>query len=135
MPEENDLESAIDRNAAEESLDTPVCEFPAIAVPFALSYNKNNLHLKQVKRTAHVAMYAVYLPEGGDVTGYEVWKIRIRPARMAFGKMQLAKEWEPSNEDFGTWAWSWLTLAQAAKCFAEKEAESQKAAMAAGRKK
>ena len=81
--------------------------------------NKNNLFYEQMKRTPYVAMYALRLAEGGQIAGYEVFRIRVDKACVAFGKMKPEKEHFPGNEEFGRFAWSWLTIEQAEKCFSE----------------
>lgn len=66
-----------------------------------------------------VAMYSLKLGEGGQIAGYEVFRIKVDKPCMAFGKMQPEKEHFPGNEEFGSFAWSWLTLEQAEQCFSK----------------
>jgi len=48
---------------------------------------------------------------------YEVFLLKIRPAKVIFGKSYPAREVFPGNEDFGKWAWSCFKYEQALKRF------------------
>lgn len=88
-----------------------------LELPKAL--NKNGLLYEQVKRTPCAAMYALRSVDGCQVVGYEVFRIKVDPAQHAFGKDYPEKEHFPGNEEFGSSAWSWLTIEQAEKCFSD----------------
>ena len=48
---------------------------------------------------------------------YEVFLIKVRPARKVFANFSPEHEKFPGNEDFGKWAWSCFTYEQALKRF------------------
>jgi hypothetical protein len=89
--------------------------------PLPETIAKNNLFLRQVKRTDRVAMYSVHEAPTKPVCCFEVWQVKIAPAQTAnfAGKRVSLPEREriPTNESFGSWAWSWATRAQAETCF------------------
>ena len=94
---------------------------PLEARPIPEAFTANGLRLSLVKREGDVAMYAVRLPGDAAVCGYEVHRVRVRPARVTriAGK---AVEWPrreilACNEEFGKWGWSCLTEAQAGGAF------------------
>ncbi len=80
-----------------------------------IAIKMNGLYLKQAKRTEKVALYSVHLSENDNPCGYEVWIINIAPNEKIFGKEYPEREKPPSNEDFGSTAWSWKTLELAEK--------------------
>ena len=92
------------------------------------SFKKNGCFLEQVKRTEKTALYAVKGSSTGPTIGYEVWKITIDPPAEVFGKQYPEKEHAPSNEEFGSLAWSWCSLVQAEKCFDELESAPEREA-------
>jgi hypothetical protein len=89
--------------------------------PLPETIAKNNLFLRQVKRTDRVAIYSVRETATKPICSYEVWLVKIAPAQTATfaGKRVSLPERErvPTNESFGSWAWSWATRAQAESCF------------------
>jgi hypothetical protein len=95
--------------------------------PLPESIHKNNLFLRQLKRTDHIAMYSVHLSPDSQVCGYEVFLVRTAKAEQSIIKgktiSQPDRELFPNNEAFGTWAWSWATRDQAERCWSQIEAE------------
>jgi hypothetical protein len=65
-----------------------------------------NRTLKQIKRQGQVALYALCGPQG-SLYGYELIVVKIRKAGKVFGKSYPEREAYPSNEDWGSLAWSY----------------------------
>lgn len=65
-----------------------------------------NRTLKQIKRQGKVALYELY---GANemLYGFEVIVVKIRKAEHSFGKDYPEREVYPSNEDWGSFAWSY----------------------------
>ena len=87
-----------------------------------LEYSANHLYYRQVQRNEKLAMYAVCLDaEDKRITGYEIFEIKTRQPRERTidGKTfkTFWKEAFPGNEDFGVFAFSWLTREQAENSF------------------
>lgn len=78
---------------------------------------KNGMTLKQIKRNDKKALYSVTMGDEGPIVGYEVWNIVVRPAEEAFGKSYPDRESPPSNEDFGSTAWSFSSRERAEQLF------------------
>jgi hypothetical protein len=72
---------------------------------------KTELHvqdrtLKQIKHQGSVALYELHGPQG-ILYGLEVIVIRIRRAEELFGRSYPQREVYPSNEEWGTYGWSY----------------------------
>lgn len=64
-------------------------------------------------RNEFVALYRVTSIDTNRVVGYEVWKVRVAKEREMFGRVIEEHEIKPTDEDFGTYAWSfdsWVEL-------------------------
>lgn len=72
---------------------------------------KNGLTYTQVLRNGRSAIYQVQVTQ--ELTYYEVFWIRRRPIKELFGKIIPEREVFPSNEEFGTRAWTYPDLGQA----------------------
>lgn len=92
------------------------------------TFNKNGLCHELIKREGNIALYIQSFIEGGT-SGYEIHKVVIStPTNAKYeqpdGTIKVveypAKEKLASNEEFGRYGWSCLTLAQAQKLFDEK---------------
>jgi hypothetical protein len=92
------------------------------------TFNKNGLSHELIKREGNIALYVQSFPEGG-ISGYEVHKIIISTPSIAkyeqpdgtFKEIKYpAKEKLASNEEFGRYGWSCLTLAQAETVFKQQ---------------
>lgn len=70
-----------------------------------------------VKRTDKVAMYLLRNVPGGNITGYETFLIMVDKEATKFGRDYPEREHFPSNEEFGTIAWSWISLEKAESDF------------------
>ena len=91
-----------------------------------VSLKKNGMILEQVKRSERTAMYRVIMgSETGPTVGYEIWKITVDQPKKIFDREYPEMEHAPSNEDFGTLGFSWSSLEQAEKCYAEMEARKE----------
>jgi len=64
---------------------------------------KNGFNYKLLKRTEKFAMYSQW--DGDKLIGYEIFKIKIQPAKTVLNKDFPEKERFPNNEAFGYWAW------------------------------
>lgn len=80
-----------------------------------LSFRKNGFDYQLVQQNDKVAIYSQN--KFGRTFGWEVHKVRFLAERIAkFGnlvKVLTYKYRVPSNEDFGTYAWSFATLEKA----------------------
>lgn len=70
---------------------------------------KNNCFYRQVCRSGRTAMYSLSYSENGQIVEFDVFKIRIDPAIVLHGNDVPEREHFPSNEDFGSIAWSFTT--------------------------
>ena len=79
-----------------------------------LETKKNGCILKQVKRTDKTALYSTSScnesTKKWQVTGYEVFRIKIAPERFLAGIVMPERESMPSNEQFGRIAWTYDKL-------------------------
>jgi len=74
---------------------------PAPMRPLPLTLKNHGHLMRQVKRTASVAMYT----KGG---GFEVIRIRIYPGGIMFGQQVEAHEVYPGDEMFGSFGWYYI---------------------------
>lgn len=88
-------------------------------ISLPLTFNKNRCFYKQVIRTENVAMCSLSYSAKGAPVGFEVFMVRIQPAGKAFGKDIPEHEHIPSNEEFGSTAWSYTTRETAMQKFDE----------------
>ena len=81
--------------------------------------SKNGFAYKCVQRAQKKALYAQY--HENTLIGFEVFKIRLRGTQFShiLNKSLPPAERFPSNEDFGKTAWSFRTLQDAMKKYAE----------------
>jgi hypothetical protein len=95
-------------------------------ITLPLTKSKNGCYYTQIHRTARTALYSLAYSPKGKVIGFEVFKIRIAPARtLPNGVPVPEQEHFPSNEEFGKIAWSFTTQRTAMKKFEELEANSK----------
>ena len=83
---------------------------------------KNGFEYRLVKRTDEKAIYSQHTPLG-DLIAYEVFKTRLskpHPKSVEDLKNFDLVEIFPSDEEFGTRAWTYSNLGQAEKAFASK---------------
>ena len=71
-------------------------------------------------RNEFVALYRVTSIEANRVVGYEVWKIRIAKESEMFGRVIEEHEIIPTDEDFGTYAWSFDSYGTAVEWYENK---------------
>ena len=83
---------------------------------------KNGFNYTQVLRGERSCIYEQMVCEEKDIKYYEVFLIRVRPQRTAFGKEFPAKERFPNDEAFGKWAWTFRSYEDAKWRFDELEA-------------
>lgn len=81
--------------------------------PMPLTFAKNTFHYEQVLRDGQIAIYKQRLRPGVGCLAFEVIRIKQVPEATMFGKVIEAHEAGPSNEDFGTFGWSYPTLERA----------------------
>ena len=74
---------------------------------------KNTFYYEQVKRYGNIAIYKQRLRKGEGGLAYEIFHVREREEMELFGNICPAAEYGPSNEDFGSQAWSMPTLSRA----------------------
>jgi hypothetical protein len=74
---------------------------------------KNGFYYEQVRRHANVVIYKQRLRKGEGGLAYEVFHVREREEMELFGNICPAAEYGPSNEDFGSQAFSYPNLARA----------------------
>lgn len=72
---------------------------------------KNGFRYTLVLRNGRSAIYRQEVTP--TLTHYEVFQIRVKPEKELFGKTIPEREVFPSNEDFGTRAWTYPDLGQA----------------------
>ena len=65
---------------------------------------KNGYDYEQLKRGTRSCIYKQIIP--GAPLQYEVFRIKVKKARIVKGNEIPAKEWFPHDEAFGLWAWS-----------------------------
>lgn len=74
---------------------------------------KNGFQFTQIERNDTAAIYRQHRGSIVSTVAFEVWKIRIAPEGDVFGKHYPEREVPPSNEDFGTWGWTFGTIEDA----------------------
>ena len=74
---------------------------------------KNGFYYEPLKRIGNIAIYKQRLRKGEGGLAYEVFHIREREEMELFGNICPAAEYGPSNEDFGSRAFSYPSLARA----------------------
>ena len=77
----------------------------------SLQIRKNGFNYTQVVRTVRKAIYRQDVSP--NVVYFEVFLIRTRPERTVNGKLILAGESFPADEDFGKTAWSFRSYEKA----------------------
>jgi hypothetical protein len=80
-------------------------------ISLPLSLRKNGFNYTQVCRGERSCIYAQRVRQ--KQIAHEVFIVQTRSERYILGKIILAKEKFPSNEDFGKTAWTTWTLEQA----------------------
>ena len=83
-------------------------------VQLPIRFEKNGFLYWQICRTDIAAIYEQKAISGNSIY-YEVWVIRSRPQRIFGGKVLPACERSPSNEDWGTYGWTFYDLPSARK--------------------
>ena len=109
---------------------TTVSDSTIRALPLRLA--RRGCWYEQVQRGALAAIYSLRYDQRGPIIGYDVMKLRVRPASR-FGDREItAHEVWPSDEDHGRTAWSVTTLAQAQRRFAMLEGAQATGGMVIG---
>ena len=92
---------------------------------------KNGNDYTQIKRGKNAFLYKLVDPEASEYPSYEVFTKKIQPPFSLRGKGKDGKLYEypekerfPGNEDFGKWAWAWMTLKSATNHFNELEKDA-----------
>jgi len=80
---------------------------------------KNGFDYTLKRRGKHHVIYEQKFK--GTIVGYELFKIKIKPARKVGGVWLPAKERFPHDEAFGKWAWSFYTWERAINKFNDFE--------------
>lgn len=82
-------------------------------------FSKRGFNYKLIQKNDSAFLYSI--SEGKDLRGYEVWKKKIsKPMTATMGGVEIdfeEAEMFPSNNNFGGWAWAYLTLPFAVKRF------------------
>ena len=82
-------------------------------------FKKREFNCKLVTKNNSAFLYQV--SDGKKQRGFEVWKKKIsKPATTIMDGVEInfeESERFPSNNDFGSWAWSYITLPFAMKRF------------------
>src|ERR1700733_9926179 len=73
--------------------------------PLSTHLSHGGRKLKQVQRSATVAIYELFSSQGLSY-GFEVIRIKIKKEQLVFGTVQPEREAYPSDSDFGRLAWS-----------------------------
>lgn len=97
-------------------------ELPTMKVWTGDGFSANPVHLKQVKRTATVAMYERWHDKGTVFKGYEVFavKMRLKGQPLPGGLFEAEdREVYPSSGQFGKTAWNPANLDRAESRYAE----------------
>lgn len=81
-------------------------------IPLKTEFVKNGFKYTQIKRTRYLAIYHQQLIRG-KAQYWEVWVIRIREATTIRDIMLSRRERMPSDEEWGTFAWTFFTRAGA----------------------
>lgn len=84
-------------------------------------YKRNGFSFQLVKR---IGGFAFFHGKRKDINAYEVIKIQSNNGRTIAGKSFPPSEFPPSNEQWGTYGWSFLTLTKAFD-FLNKKGETQ----------
>ena len=74
---------------------------------------KNTFYYELLKRYGNIAIYKQRLRKGEGGLAYEVFHVREREEMILFGNICPAAEYGPSNENFGSLAWSMPSLVRA----------------------
>jgi hypothetical protein len=81
---------------------------------------KNGYTYTQIERGEKAVIYS-QKPSDPEIIGsheyFEVFRIKISPAKTVFGVELPEKEKFPSDEDFGKWAWSFVDYGTAVDRF------------------
>jgi hypothetical protein len=83
-------------------------------IPVPIRFKKNGFLYWQLCRTDKAAIYEQKEVETGQIW-FEVWRIRKRPERIAFGKVCPASEITPSPEQWGNAGYTFHSLGDARK--------------------
>lgn len=78
--------------------------------PLPTTFAKNGFTYEQVERRGQLAIYHQRLRPGVGDMAYEVIRIKRVKEHVMFKKTVEAHEAGPSNEDFGSYGWSYPTL-------------------------
>jgi len=82
-------------------------------------FKKRGFNYQLIKKNDSAFLYSI--SEGKKLRGFEVFRKRISKASIALmnGVEVIREEQEafPCNNDFGTWAWAYITLPFAMKRF------------------
>jgi hypothetical protein len=74
--------------------------------PISIEFTHYGRTLRQLKRTANVAIYEL-IGAQGLLYGYEIIRIREQKQREVFGKIREEHEVYPCDSDFGRMGWSY----------------------------
>jgi hypothetical protein len=82
-------------------------------------FKKRGFSYKLVKKNSVAFLYEIR--DEGLVRGYEVWRRKVsEPVTVTMGGVSVdfeEAERFPGNNDFGTWAWAYMTMPFAQKRF------------------
>jgi len=82
-------------------------------------FNRRGFRYKLICKNSKAFCYQI--SDGNDLRGFEVFKKKIsKPATTVMNGVEISfEECErfPGNNDFGSWAWSYITLPYAMKRF------------------
>lgn len=84
-------------------------------IPLPQKTRKNGYTYVQVLRGTKCAIYSQWY--GKNLIGYEVMLIRTKPERFVKGLLLEAREAFPTNNDFGSTAWSLKSWEMAEQTF------------------
>jgi len=82
-------------------------------------FSKRGFNYKLVTKSDSAFLYQIF--DGKESRGFEVWKKKIsKPATTVMDGVEISFEESerfPGNNDFGSWAWRYITLPYAMKRF------------------
>lgn len=83
------------------------------------SFSKNGYDYQLLEQKGKIGLYKAFSQADKSLRSFEVLKMRHSPERAINGTIVPAGLRPPSNEDFGTWAWSYTTETAARTRFNE----------------
>jgi hypothetical protein len=84
-----------------------------------MNISKNGFEYVLISRGGKSLIYEQTYDQ--KIISYEVFSIKIAKAGEVFGKFYPDREVFPGNEDFGYWAWAYISLDKALDKFNELE--------------